>query len=351
MPSNKHVLVLLVFIACLAYLLRDTVYGGDSYYFIEQFGYDLLGIKIIVCLGIGVTGFILFKLAEYYEIKNPTLVVLFALACPALLFFLYKFEDDIMGFPFLLGAMYHYLKENDFFALIYLVWAGVIYHGSIVLLLGFGLIGPWFYSLLSLLALVFFSNQLWGLLPTLTVTESHPVVNTLFWLWLWIPVILLLRRWWHQRQGPVNRLEKLGLALALLGFINGKFVFLAVPVLSVLFVKWFESWRNSNMKRVLPFFALGILLVSGFALFSGPPLQEDFDLIRETLEESSEVMNSWSVGYWVNFVEPGRATAWGGGEDWDKNYSGKYVITGAWEELPCMPLKERKYTKTWFCYT
>ena len=336
----------------LAYFLRSTVYGFDSYHYVNLFGLSTPMVAVLCFLSFLATGIIF-----YYIAGKKVTPWFLALGSPAWLIHFFKFENELLAMPFIMLAIYFYLKEKDFHAIACLIPAGLIFKGSVVYLLAF-VPASWLYVILSS-AVIIFSAPEWNfLLPISNVVESHFLTNTIYWGFLYIPFLKMLGDWFHDKQKPKTRLEKATFLLCVMGVLSGRWVPFAVPFLALMLRDWLDRKGATPYLIVL----LGTIVLFGsmwFVLLTGPPMPADFDLIREGERiawiEDLPLKNTWPVGYWVESMFPGRSTARAGG-NWVQDFNNSVVIThspldDSWKSKfeGCEGVRREKYSELYFC--
>jgi len=355
MDWKKAGAIFLFSILCFTpYLFRETVFGSDSYYYMDSLGLSVSFVKIAAFLCFLASSFLIALIGEK-RAKHGWLA--FALSASWVLWipFFYGFEDEVLAFPFLLASVWFCLDKKWIGAVFLLGLAFLISKISFVFSLAlipfnlvfgiplvFALAGSFFF---------FFIRQ--GLVSIVSVAaqESRPVWNALLWAWLWIPVYFYAR--------GIKKIDSFSwmlLVLCVLGFVNGKFAFFAVPFLAMELIAWVEKIPKKNRGGVavlLVFFSSVMFGVSLWAAFWGPPIKADLSLIQDAgflaWAEERPLKNTWSVGYWVEHELPGRATAWGGGEGWDKNYAGAFVLAGAHEAIDCPLITKEQNIAFYLC--
>jgi len=346
--------VILVFsvLALLPFLLRPTLYGFDPYYFMDQAGLQLWTVKLIVFGVLLLSNLFLVRIARHFT-SRPLWALVFAFSTPAWVVYLFKFEDDLLALPFLLLSLDYMLWGKRWHALASTIVAGIIFKGALVWAVVYAFFFYGFWPIVAG-AFLFFPGGMWNLLPTFTVSESLPFVNSVYWFMLWIVPLFFLKKWRLGQLKRADRPQKLLFLFICFGILNGKFVAFAVPLLAAYLAM---IWNGLDSKRqlLLIFFTVFFVGHTMLDIYSGPPSAEDLALIRAGITRADGLgepfKNTWPVGYWVEHVSPGRSTARAGGV-WNQDFNGATVATHPerWWAMPgCRALHRTDNVHLWDC--
>jgi len=337
----------------LPYFLRETVYGFDAYFYVNQFSLSTPTVAVLCFLSFLACGIIFYFIAG----KKATPLFL-ALGSPAWLIHFYKFENELLAMPFIMLAIYFYLNKKDFKAIASLIPAGFFFKGSVIYLIAF-IPGHLIYAILSALIIIASAPEWNFLLPITEVSESHPLVGIWWWGFLLIPFLLMLSNWLHEKKKPLGRLQTATFILCVMGVLSARWVPFSVPFLALMLRDWLDR-KGAGAYLVVLVGTIGLFFSMLFVLYGGPPTPGDLDLIREAERiawiEDLPLKNTWPVGYWIESEFPGRSTARAGG-NWQQDFNNSVVVAhspldDSWKAKfkACGGVRSEKYSELFLCW-
>jgi len=218
-----------------------------------------------------------------------------------------KFEDDLIGLPFILISLYFliryvysennkkYLDWNIILSLGFLFIGIMIWNFAIYFLIAFAIISN-FHRLyiLSLVPLLFFTQRLIsGMLPSLVISENQPITAGIFLLF----VGFLYFKNYRLRQTWVAVL-----VFSALTFVNAKFLFIIIPILVLSFVN-VSLKHNLKLRNGVVFILCLFFVIAMYQNLITYPTNKEYQLIsiaqQVSLDTNKEVYYQWSVGYFA----------------------------------------------------
>jgi hypothetical protein len=322
--DKQHVAIifLLVLIPYLAYFVRPDLIGTDGYLYllhvchrdgfvlnnpanslVVSFLYSFIPcnvfvVKLLLFVVSFVSSLLLYKIAELYVGKDAVWSVFFCFGFSQLFFFsTVYFEPQQFALPFLFASLYFYLKGKQqdsllfkFVSLGWLLLAGLIWKGSIVLLFAYGI------AFLPALAISFAvlawqgAASLVVLLPNLVVLENFPLIGV-------CSLFLLLPGFKY-----CNNYKKELALLTIIALLDSKFAYLLVPFLCIGATQFFQT-LNNKQKTFLFSFAIILFLLTIPKVFLAQPTEDDWKAIdcavANSKAYSTSLQNDWDYGYWI----------------------------------------------------
>jgi len=321
-PKQLTALFLFCSIAYFPYFLTPTVGGFDSYHYLSALSVPesaFLWVKVATfCALFASTVFIALLGKVFWQ--NGWLAGIFVFASPIWLMEFWKFENDQLVFPILFAALWLFFKKRHWLALALLIPAAILWKGSALYLIAFGLNWTW----LWLAPIPAIAHWPGGLLPNLKVQENFPVFGALYQAFLLMGI-------WHI---PKKALRPALFFLAI-AFINTKFAIHASPLLAVGMVGAFNT-KNVSTKAVAIAGPIIILALMTSMVFAYPPTVEEATAVKLAVREANggKIYNDWSLGHLVEYYG-GVPYAKSGGEWPDVNCTGCVKLTRRELEKPC----------------
>lgn len=292
------------------YFFTPTLGGFDTYHYLNVLQippshFLLVKVALFLLLFASVASIAL--LGEAFHRKG-WLAGIFALGSPVLLMEFWKLENDQFAFPILFLSLALFFKGNRFIAFLLLIPAGLVWNGSIVFLIAYGL--AWVPLLpLAIFALGYaWAYRLQNFLPNMAVQENWPIIGLLYHLLLVLSMSFVPRKTWFFTA-----------FFAVLAFLNGKFAVLLVPFLAVGTFFMFQS-KNIEFKTV-PLAALCVSFLFTLILVpSFPPIGEQVEAVQLAVQEAKggTVFNDWTYGHMVEYYG-GKPSAKAGPTPFDYN--------------------------------
>jgi len=305
------------------------------------------------------------NIGELYSKTYGWLASLILISCPFFLNVFFRLEDDIFAIPFISLAFYFgykYKKISDetgmgYFwlaalTLIMILIAGLFWKFSIYFIFLFLIItkfNPTF-VLATLGAIFVFQEKLIsGVLPSLVVSENYPVVGFIS---LGFLLIYFLKNF------KTNDPEDWFVIILL--FLNFKFIFLAVPVLTVKIIQGISKHNKNKVSRLIKVIVIGVgvfILVGGVNLLVATPsrdIDELFSIAYEVKEHTNNklpILANWDFGYYFAFWDKEPKKFYGSQYNDIKNYKGHIIIANKKTDLTkkCPKAFENEMGKILIC--
>ena len=296
------ILIILAFLAIAPQLLRPLPLGHDPFYYLAHAGDPQPGmppaffylaelpIPLVTFAVVLATLLITYLIHNQLGADNPLSSVALLLAAPGLLFSMNKFEDDILGLPLCLGAVYLYMKGHKLpaaallFLTFFVAWRGALAFAAMLMLQWLSKHFKYWYFALPLLCLYFWPNSLVG--------------EEMFGLAL-VPVVLLGLLWGMLQWQKTCRFNRVWASFFLfLGVVNAKWLWLAAFPLALMTHEW--SWERKKSVAIL---ICGGLLFGGYWVVKAEPTMQQFDDLMEIKNSTTGMIsNSWQTGHWANYL-------------------------------------------------
>lgn len=322
--KNEYFLIILLVLVWLAgyVFLRPDFVGTDSYIYLNVIcnqgavvssNHGLLwsnvlsflpcnfvSLKIILAFLLLLSLFGLLQIGKLYFKERGLWVVWLIFSSPLFYWFFLDLEGAQFAFPLLIWSLFFVLKGKEqgvfgleIVGLILTCFAGLLWHGSYLWLIGLGFISlPSF--IVFVLSLPFFWQTLFAsILPRFDVLEALPIIGVIY---LFFLVIGVVGAW------KMNKLWLITLFFFVLGAINGKLMLFCVPFLAI-GMTYLTLNRPLEKKWLIALFPVLVILMILWGLPSYAPNSQQVQAIKQgiVLSGSDSLNNDWSYGYWINF--------------------------------------------------
>src|SRR6056297_429697 len=281
------------------------------------------------------------KIGELYSKAYGWLAPLILLSSPFFLQMFFRLEDDLLAIPFLSLAFYFGYKYQKIInetgmgyfryvllTLLMILVSGLFWKFSIYYIFLFLIITKFnpLFLFPTLGAIFIFQEKLiFGILPSLTITENYPVVGI-----FGLGFILI----YFLKDFRTKDLEDWFVIFLL--FMNLKFIFLAVPVLTVKLIQGINKVRLKHTLKLIKVYVVGVsvfILVGGWLLLSATPsndIDELFSIaytIKEHINNEEPILANWDFGYYFGFWDKEQKKFFGNPNNDIKNYKGHIIIS------------------------
>ena len=316
----------------LAYLIRPSLLGADTYYFasISCYGDKVilsnlpfladLFFKIIPC------NEFFFKLLTYFFFTINILLIsligekinkehgwLAGILINMSSFFLlanFQLEDDVLSYPLLLISLYLILNKGGWgkvAALILVLIAGLFWRGSFFWLFGFAL-GDFLFFFALIIVFVFLLNNDFGTIIGAVFPNNQVIENVPFF-GIIQQYVLLLGFWGAKRFLTVQFIF-----WGVLTFFNMKFA----PMLSIFLVLGFvlligeynrdkkifkNEWLRKHFFDLIIAGVLGIGFANFIIILNYSPNENQINAIQDViiLADGQPILNDWSYGHYIAY--------------------------------------------------
>lgn len=362
--SYKYLIIALISVLLLIPLIIRGLpsFGMDSYAFVNYvYGitnslptatpilatlfFNILPANILVIWGtlftICFTTLILWKqIGEMYSKKYGWLASLILISSPFFLNIFFRLEDDVLAIiPLSLAFYFGYkyrkiLKKTGVgkfkyvcLTLVSIIVAGMFWKFSIYYIFLFLLItklNPLFVISTIGVIVIFQEKLISGILPSLIVTENYPIIGIFGLGFLLIYFLKIFR---------TKDIEDWFVIFLL--FLNLKFIFLAVPVLTVKVIQNIDLLVEKYGLLLFKSMIVGVcvfIFVGGYNLLSATPsteLDELFSIAQETKEHTKNelpILANWDFGYYYVFWDKEPKKFYGSIYNDIKNYEGHIIV-------------------------
>lgn len=338
MNAKQYLFLFLIsLIPLIFYLQKPFLVGVDSYYFLNsvcqntQANAPILSqtiiqfipcntttIKIMLWFLMLSSSIILALTGETINKKHGWLAGYFIYGSSYFITEFLKFEDDQIAFPILFLALYFYVKslttntKKRSYQALSLGLAGLgglIWKGSILNFIGFGLTMTWLPAFLITLIIVgfLFNNLIGAIIPNFLIQENVPA--GILGIGIFLPELLLL----GYLKKP-NELKSLLVFWTVIVFLNAKFLIHLLGVLSVSFVDYYVK-AGAYLRKFLLVCTFLVIVLSCLQIQGIAPNEKHWKAIdfaeQLSLETGKPLKNEFTFGYWMQFkgLKP---TAFGG---------------------------------------
>lgn len=366
---NKKKFFLLLLVSALAfspYLFLEGLFGYDSYAFLNSICNDIylhnpavvttpfanfvfqflpcniLALKLFLFLIVLSCVIILAKTGEIINKEYGWMAGAFMFAAPITIQVFSKLENDTLALPFiflaiyfLVKAEYHievpkWIKTQPFeitklkyriFAITALIVAIGFWNAAVFVVIGMALMYWWVFAL-SLPGLAYYGKTLFQqvAIPK-TIAENAEIMG-------FLGLFLLLLGF----AAPI--LAPLTLFLGIISFLNGKFVILAIPLLSLSLLNLLLKIKVDKELWIKAVFILcfAIAAASGVLMVIKPiPLEADWNAVDYSLqlhtETGKEILSDFQLGYIYDYRDY-ESTNYGSLEpNWQYSVENRIVVT------------------------
>lgn len=304
---------------------------------VEPSIFAVWGILLTIFL---ITLFIWKKIGEIYSKLYGWITSIILISSPFFLNLFFRLEDDLLAIIPLSAAFYFgykYKKILDdtgngefkyaLLTLLSICVAGLFWKFSIYYIFLFLLItklNPLFVIATVGSIFIFQEKLIYGILPSLVVTENYPIIG-IFGLGFLLVYFLKIFR--------TKDAEDWFVIFLLL--LNLKFIFLAVPVLTVKLIQNIDLLVKKYGKVLLKCMIIGVcvfICVGGYNLFKATPsteLDELFSIAQQIKSDTNNempILASWDFGYYYMFLDKEPKKYFGTPKNDIQNYEGHIIV-------------------------
>lgn len=299
--------ILIAALATILVSLREFPLGHDPYFYLAFIGQpqpgfpplffyvlQFIDLNLIVFLATATIIFFFGLIVrERGAAQESSLPLMFLLAAPAFTFRLAFLEDDLIGVPLCLIAVWLYLKNRKHEAFALLAISALVAWRGCLLFLGF----------LAFNEVRERTKLAWLALPVLALfVRPDAIVGENSLGFLFIPITLLSVTLgllnWKSASGFNKAWSAWFLAL---GILSAKWLWLAVFPLAIMLS---DLVQNSNRRDgfVVMVVGLGLFIGSLFVLNAAPTGAQLHDIqMVVDICGSSEINNEWWLGHWLRY--------------------------------------------------
>lgn len=363
------VLALVFVIPSAIYLLSFGVGGFDSYYFLGkicgQNNYDYTPLPelafwvvnwfpcnelLVKITSIGVLAssiFILFGIFEMVAPKKGFLGILAVAITNIFISFHFRFENDLFAYPLIFLSLYfflRYLQENkNLFDLLtsmaLLFFSSFFWKGGVFYLLGFGLAEPLIFLPALVMAFIHFPELINNLVPRFEIAENNPIRG--LWNFILYGVVFLIG-FKNNKEALKWYFPFLTIFFILLGILNPKLFFLALPFTALTILKIYEvTTQESKNIMVLAMIGLALVWPTSMLTTGYQPYEWQHHAAIDTVEYAQafdvNIQNDWTYGHLIHYYG-GQTKEHSGPGEYEFVLHDRVILTE--EKLPCQIVTE-----------
>lgn len=304
-------------------------------------------------------------IGELFSKKYGWLASLILISSPFFLNIFFRLEDDLfamipLSLAFYFGFKYKKIIEETgsgvlkcaLLTLLFLIIAGMFWKFSIYYIFVFLLVTKFnpLFVIASLGSIFIFQEKLlYGILPSLVVSENYPIVGIAALGFLLIYFLKMFRTKDYEDWFVI-----------LLVFINLKFIFVAVPVLTVKVIQNIDYLIGKYGVRLIKLVVIGIsvfIIVAGYNLLYATPsndIDELFSIayeVKETTNNKNPVLANWDFGYYFMFWDKTPKKFYGSPGNDIENYDGHIIVANkiSRQGINCMQVYKNEIGRVLDC--